>query len=382
MKQSKRTKEEEKKLSIVDLPNHITTEILEQLRVVHGPPEFDIHKKKFWNLFCTDVTHDYGIKESWTKEFVIENGICSRGDGLLYMVEPIMILASGEILMLVNRRSLVQYNPKLGSLKNLNIYGFKSVFYAAGYIPSFVSLRDAAKGERLTLLRTKKFSFGCESSEAEAKIYTLGEGPWRNLGRVPFVLDNHSFYASLNGAFHWLTFDPRSPDFIRCFDFDNEQLRVVDGPPEFGIQKKKCLNHYCTDVSLGVLRGSLSICDISSQSCVDIWMMKDYGITESWTKEFVIENGFCRGGRLDILEPTVILDSGEILMLVNRKSLVQYNPKLGSFKNLNVYGFESEFTAVGHIPSFVSLPDAANEERLTLLRFEQLLWFPVGFSSK
>lgn len=46
---------------------------------------------------------------------------------------------------------------------------------------------------------------------------------------------------------------------------------------------------------------------------------------------------------------------------------MQYNPKLGSFKNLNVYGFESEFTAVGHIPSFVSLPDAAEGERPTLL---------------
>ncbi|XP_058210493.1 uncharacterized protein LOC131322918 isoform X2 [Rhododendron vialii] len=55
-----------------------------------------------------------------------------------------------EILMLVNKNGLVEYNPKLGSFKNLNIYGIKSEFYAAGHIPSFVPLPDVAKGERLT----------------------------------------------------------------------------------------------------------------------------------------------------------------------------------------------------------------------------------------
>ncbi|KAG5551599.1 hypothetical protein RHGRI_009868 [Rhododendron griersonianum] len=147
------------------------------------------------------------------------------------------------------------------------------------------------KKYKVLQLFLKFVSYESETYEAEAEIYTLGEGPWRCLGRVPFHPDsqsfyaslsgaldwfNHSFYASLNGAFHWLTFDRASPDFI-----------------------------------------------------------------------------------------LMILESGEILMLVNKNALVEYNPKLGSFKNLNIYGIKSEFYAAGHIPSFVPLPDVATGERLT-----------------
>ncbi|KAE9456036.1 hypothetical protein C3L33_12079, partial [Rhododendron williamsianum] len=97
------------------------------------------------------------------------------------------------------------------------------------------------KKYKVLQLFLKFVSYESETYEAEAEIYTLGEGPWRSLGRVPFHPDsqsfyasssgaldwfNHSFYASLNGAFHWLTFDRASPDFIRCFDFDSERFHV------------------------------------------------------------------------------------------------------------------------------------------------------------
>lgn len=55
---------------------------------------------------------DYDIKESWSREFVIENAIDKRGQ--LDYCEPIMILKGGEIMMLVNN-ALVQYNPMVGS---------------------------------------------------------------------------------------------------------------------------------------------------------------------------------------------------------------------------------------------------------------------------
>ncbi|KAI8010809.1 F-box protein [Camellia lanceoleosa] len=90
---------------------------------------------------------DYGIKESWSKELVIESGIGKSGNWGSY--EPIMMLKSGEILMLFNKDVLMLYNPKLGSFKKLNIYGIKLEFYGIAHIPSFVSLKDVAKGESL-----------------------------------------------------------------------------------------------------------------------------------------------------------------------------------------------------------------------------------------
>ncbi|KAI8010814.1 F-box/kelch-repeat protein [Camellia lanceoleosa] len=147
--------------------------------------------------------------------------------------------------------------------------------------------------------------------EAKAKIYTIGEGLWRNIGSVPYYLTNHSFNSFVNGALHWLNFARDSPDFICCFDFGSEQFRVVPEPPEFGLHKE-----FHDHIRVGVLQDCLSICDFSSPLRIDIWLMKDYGIKESWSKELVIENGI-------------------------------------------------EFYGIAYIPSFVSLKDVAKGERLT-----------------
>ncbi|KAI8010811.1 F-box protein [Camellia lanceoleosa] len=198
--------------------------------------------------------------------------------------------------------------------------------------------------------------------DPKAMIYTIGDGLWRNLGSVPYYLKNRSFNSFVNGALHWLNFTCDSPDFIRCFDFDSEEFWVVLEPPEFGLRKE-----FSDHIRVGVLRGSLSIYDFSSPLRMDIWLMKDYGIKESWSKELVIENGIGRRGNLDCYEPIMILKSGEILMLVNKDALKMYNPRLGKFKKLNTYGIKSEFNATAHVPSFVSLRDVTKREKFSFV---------------
>ncbi|CAL5336323.1 F-box protein At3g07870-like [Camellia sinensis] len=197
--------------------------------------------------------------------------------------------------------------------------------------------------------------------DPKAMIYTIG-GLWRNLGSVPYYLTNRSFNSFVNGALHWLNFTCDSPDFIRCFDFDSEEFRVVPEPPEFGLRKE-----FSDHIRVGVLRGSLSICDFSSPLRISIWLMKDYGIKESWSKELVIEDGIGKRGNFDCYEPIMILKSGEILMLVNKDALKMYNPKLGKFKKLNTYGIKSEFYGTAHVPSFVSLRDVAKREKFSFV---------------
>lgn len=147
--------------------------------------------------------------------------------------------------------------------------------------------------------------------------------------------------------------------------FGSERFRVVPEPYEFGVHKKGFPNHIC----LGVRRDSLSIFDFSSLLCVEIWIMRDYGIKESWSKGFVIENAIDKRGQLDYCEPIMILKGGEILMLVNKSALVQYIPKVGSFKKLNIYGIKSEFYATSHVPSFVSLADVSKGELTVHISF-------------
>ncbi|KAL7250096.1 hypothetical protein ACSBR1_012152 [Camellia fascicularis] len=123
-------------------------------------------------------------------------------------------------------------------------------------------------------------------------------------------------------------------------------------------------------VRVGVLRDSLSISDFSNPFHWDIWIMKDYGIKESWSKEFVIGNVTGKRGYGDYYETIMILKNGEILMLVNKGVLVLYSPKEGRVEKLNIDGININpaFYGTAHIPSFVSLKDVAKGESLKMCR--------------
>ncbi|CAL5336328.1 unnamed protein product [Camellia sinensis] len=179
---------------------------------------------------------------------------------------------------------------------------------------------------------------------------------------IAALLINRSVNSFVNGALHWLTFTQDSPDFIRCFDFGSEQFRVVPEPPECGLPRKNFMGF----VRVGVLRDSLSISDFSNPFHWDIWIMKDYGIKESWSKEFVIGNVTSMRGYGDYYETIMILKNGEILMLVNKGVLVLYSPKEGRVEKLNIDGININpaFYGTAHIPSFVSLKDVAKGESL------------------
>lgn len=195
----------------------------------------------------------------------------------------------------------------------------------------------------------------------EAKIYTLGSGVWRNAGYAPYRVVTMPFYSYLNGALHWVPCIPNSPEFIYSFDFDNEQFGVVPPPPHFG-KKEKELTDY---LRVGVLKGCLYICLLDRRDRFDIWVMKEYGKQESWTKQFVIENlVYPRKRSWDFYEPIMVLGNGEILMLYNDDAAVCYTPSANRVRNYRLSRTRSPFHAIGYAPSFFSLGEVSKGDGL------------------
>ncbi|CAL5391065.1 unnamed protein product [Camellia sinensis] len=200
----------------------------------------------------------------------------------------------------------------------------------------------------------------------EAEIYTLGEGLWRSIGKTPCSVVNDSFDAFLNGALHWLPFGVNNPDFICCYDFGSEQFRVVPEPSEFD----PLLKEFSCQMRVGVLRGCLTICDFATvKDQGSIWVMKDYGVKESWSKDIVIKGVIYDWDYSNCYEPIMILQSGQLLILVNREALVLYDPKTRHHKNVKISGIRkrSDFHGIAHVPSLVSLRDVAKGENLKVL---------------
>ncbi|KAK9291829.1 hypothetical protein L1049_019779 [Liquidambar formosana] len=193
----------------------------------------------------------------------------------------------------------------------------------------------------------------------EAMVYALGAGAWRSIGDVPYQFFNQPFGACLNGALHWRasSFSGAS-ELICCFDLENEEFRLLPLPPCYHERR------FCS-IKLGVLGGCLYMSGFDptcSYPDVEIWVMKEYGVEESWTKEIFIKHPKEKWWEMYYLKLIKVLKNGEILLLCN-SYLVWYNPGKESFRRLEFDGVPSTVEAISHVPSFVSLKDVAMGER-------------------
>ncbi|KAK9285198.1 hypothetical protein L1049_024386 [Liquidambar formosana] len=209
-----------------------------------------------------------------------------------------------------------------------------------------------------------------------AEIHTVGSGEWRRIGSSSYSpfgrsfpaylsLRGTSFPAFLNGALHWFCEDDESPNFIVSFDFEDEQFRAIppplpylyDGYSRVGTIKFRCFRSNKSKISMGVLKGSLYLCDASSYDPIDIWVMKDYGVRESWFKEFEIDTLNRDRWPAGLYQPIDFLKNGDLLMYHASNAFISYhvNGLYHGFKYFKIRNIQSKFLAIPHIPSFVSL---------------------------
>ncbi|OMP07916.1 hypothetical protein COLO4_06940 [Corchorus olitorius] len=73
---------------------------------------------------------------------------------------------------------------------------------------------------------------------------------------------------------------------------------------------------------------------------IDVWLMKDYGMKESWTKEFTIDPEF---HLLGFLRPLWVLSNGEILAEYGKQALFSYDRNSKKIKKMNVRNLPRSF---------------------------------------
>nr|WRO64609.1 MYB transcription factor protein [Rosa persica] len=117
------------------------------------------------------------------------------------------------------------------------------------------------------------------TDHGEVKVLTVGSGVWRGIGNCVYHFGYQSCGVYLNGFLHWIVQTSDGSVSICDFDIENESFRKLPLPP---CSLKKCV------LSIGVLEGWLYVF-VRSGSNINVWMMKDYGVEESWTKELVVK---------------------------------------------------------------------------------------------
>ncbi|KAK9933548.1 hypothetical protein M0R45_020742 [Rubus argutus] len=273
-----------------------------------------------------------GDRTVWPKKY----GLINSCNGLLYLSGPKVT------------KALYVCNPILGEFIT------PPPLVNGVLLGSFVGLGFSAATNEYKVLNT------CQARQAQ--IYTIGTGVWRGIGRAPYGVVRSPFNASLHGALHWATEGDSGDEFMHSFNFETEQFGTIPPPSHFA----PILQHRGR-LTLGVLGGCLLLCAVDDYSSkFDMWVMKDYGVQQSWTRFLVVENLYPRGYRY---EPIMFLNNGEILMsCCGVGAVVCYNPETKGFRKTSIAPIDSEFVATGYSPSFVSLYDIAKGEEVERVR--------------
>ncbi|KAL8051773.1 hypothetical protein ABFX02_06G170600 [Erythranthe guttata] len=187
-----------------------------------------------------------------------------------------------------------------------------------------------------------KFGFGYDSSVDDYKIfryyvrdlivpgvfldvYYVRGGFWKSVEN-PAYIPNHfeiGHGAFLNGAIHWLATKPVELDYrITAFDFAREVFDEI--PLPIRIDEDGIVLRY----KLVVFDGCLCLVKYKMNSGTDVWIMKEYGMAESWTKyDF-------RGE----LKPFCYIHGGEDVLVSKSESLHFYNLKERKSRSVVVDG--------------------------------------------
>ncbi|GFP95063.1 F-box/kelch-repeat protein at3g06240 [Phtheirospermum japonicum] len=241
--------------------------------------------------------------------------------------------------------------PQLTAPSMLYNYDNRSGFF--GYCPrtkqyKIISFVDRSFADYLNSVYSRKII---------VHIHTLGSDSWRKVENAPCP-KRSPFDPFLNGALHWITDSEKPSELINSFELETEKFEFVAPPVHFNILYMNKVSW----INVGVLRGCLCICYIYEDVLFDVWVMREYGVRESWAKEFGIDMKFyCKLRVEDLHRPVRFFGNGDMWFISSAGSLVSFSPQKRTFKELRSIGIRRSEVTI-HNLSFISLKDVVGEK--------------------
>ncbi|OIT31749.1 f-boxkelch-repeat protein, partial [Nicotiana attenuata] len=188
---------------------------------------------------------------------------------------------NGLICLADSSKDLVLWNPSIKKYKklpdfNTNSWDVNRFIYDFGYD----EFRDDYKVVGC-------FYYDCSnSSNVEVEIYSLKSDSWKSIRSLP---DEMRFLTELgkfvNGKLYWANnncnhyFSYKGCNII-SIDLVDEKWEKVEQPS---------YEEGDIDLQLGLFGSDLSVYINNAGKHVSVWVMKEYGVRQSWTKMFTIK---------------------------------------------------------------------------------------------
>ncbi|KAL2530263.1 F-box/kelch-repeat protein [Forsythia ovata] len=178
---------------------------------------------------------------------------------------------NGLICLSVRPSEIFLWNPSIRKSKKLPPSGFTygQFSFISTYGFGYDKVNDDYK-----VVETYGFTNDSCMYIADVKIYSLRSNSWKQIEGWPGAYVAGSNTVFVDGSFHWPGRSKR-PWFITSLNLATEMYHEVP-LPRYNVDA-------LSELMVGVLRGCLCLfCNYTTH--LDVWMMQEYGVGESWTK--------------------------------------------------------------------------------------------------
>ncbi|KAE8660313.1 hypothetical protein F3Y22_tig00116954pilonHSYRG00143 [Hibiscus syriacus] len=217
------------------------------------------------------------------------------------------------------------------------------IVYGLGYDP----VSDDYKLVRMVQF----FGKDDDSFDSEVKVYSLSTNCWRRIQDFPYYLKYKRSYGVLaNNALHWVVSKRPESDtqsFVIAFDLRTEEYRVVELPN--GLDMSFHMN-------LKSMGGCLClIANYWEVHVVDIWIMKEYGVKESWTKLISVKHSKSFPSFEFVLPLAFSKNGDKVLLNVDDNKFVWYDLRSKRVDKVRIGGLPRLFEVEMLVESLVPL---------------------------
>lgn len=279
---------------------------------------------------------------------------------------------NGLIGLRNSEKCLALFNPATRRLKKLPIAPIelpadagKSGYVFYGFGQDIVS-NDYKIVRMVQFYKNKDDEEGCYF-DYEVKVYSLRNNSWKKITKLPpylrflfvffyHLLHRRGYGVLANGVLHWVL-PPRiemdGRNMIVGFDLGTEEFLEVQQPET---------NDQNFLLDLGVLEGCLCMICNYNQVNVDVWIMKEYGSKESWTRLLSIKKAI-PVNLVKFMRPLAYSkDRFKVLLDMDSQKLVWYDLERKKTKTVRIDGAPDSFSAEVFVGSLIPLDNRDEEQ--------------------
>lgn len=293
------------------------------------------------------------------------------------LTEPKVFGSCNGLLGVMDMLQLALWNPSTRRFKEIPSHkmvfppGFricKSLIYGLGHDPS----EDSYKVVRIRQLARHYISDDLDYNGVD--VYNTKSNTWKAVSEFPYCFRlPFAFGVLVSNALHWVVYQTPEADaspIIVAFDLVSENYHEIP-PPDSTVQ-------YC-HMGVGALGESLCVAYYYPMDCadfdatdttlptldhVDIWIMKEYGKKESWTKLLTLEPSSEIGSFSFVVSIAYWkTNKNHVLINLGFEKLILYDAERRMVKNVTVFEIPKKFETHLCLESLVDLDGMTTTEK-------------------